>query len=69
MHTSQHCDSIISSGIPEAETFGRKGKFSAFGFRFWFRPPKLKAAYGRNSKALYFLLFVHENIANVDYKW
>ena len=22
----------IGSGIPEAETFGRKGKFSAFGF-------------------------------------
>ena len=56
------------SGIPEAETFGRKGKFSAFGFRF--RPPKLKAEYGRNSrKALDFLLFVHENIANVNYQW
>ena len=58
----------MSSGIPEAETFGRKGKFSAFGFRF--RPPKLKAEYGRNSrKALDFLLFVHENIANVNYQW
>ena len=57
-----------SSGIPEAETFGRKGKFSAFGLRF--RPPKLKAEYGRNSrKALDFLLFVHENIANVNYQW
>ena len=32
------------SGIPEAETFGRKGKFSAFGFRF--RQPKVKAEYG-----------------------
>ena len=58
----------IGSGIPEAETFGRKGKFSAFGLRF--RPPKLKAEYGRNSrKALDFLLFVHENIANVNYQW
>ena len=56
------------SGIPEAETFGRKGKFSAFGLRF--RPPKLKAEYGRNSrKALDFLYFVHENIANVNYQW
>ena len=56
------------SGIPEAETFGRKGKFSAFGFRFW--PPKLKAEYGRNfRKALDFLLFGHENIANVNYQW
>ena len=56
---------ITCSGIPEAETFGRKGKFSAFGFQFW--QPKLKAEYGRNSrKALDFLLFVHENIANVN---
>jgi len=56
------------SGIPEAESFGRKGEFSAFAFRFW--PPKLKAEYGRNSrKALDFLLFVHENIANVNYQW
>ena len=37
-----------TSGIPEAETFGRNRKFSAFGFRF--RPPKLKAEYGRNSR-------------------
>ena len=58
---------MILSGIPEAKTLGRKGKFSAFGFRF--RPPKLKAEYGRNSKALDFLLFVHENIANVNYQW
>ena len=36
------------SGIPEAETFGRNRKFSAFGFRF--RLPKLKAEYGRNSR-------------------
>ena len=57
----------LTSGIPEAETFGQKGKFSAFGFRF--RPPKLKAEYGRNSrKALDFLLFAHENIANVNYQ-
>ena len=57
-----------SSGIPEAETFGRNRKFSAFGFRF--RPPKLKAEYGWISrKALDFLLFVHENIANVNYQW
>ena len=56
------------SGIPKAETFGRKGKFSSFAFRF--RPPKLKAEYGRNSrKVLNFLLFVHENIANVNYQW
>ena len=45
---------IIISGIPEAETFGRKGKFSDLGFRF--RPPKLKAEYGQNSrKALDFI--------------
>ena len=57
---------LQTSGMPEAETFGRKGKFLALGFRFW--PPKLKAEYGRNSKkALDFLLFVHENIANVNY--
>ena len=37
-------------------------------FSFRFRPPKLKAEYGRNSKALDFLLFVHENIANVNYQ-
>ena len=57
-----------TSGIPEFRPFGQKGKFSAFGLRF--RPPKLKAEYGRNSrKALDFLLFVHENIANVNYQW
>ena len=57
-----------SSSIPEFRPFGQKGKFSAFGLRF--RPPKLKAEYGRNSrKALDFLLFVHENIANVNYQW
>ena len=55
------------SGIPEFRSFGQKGKFSTFGFRF--RPPKVKAEYGRNSrKALDFLLFVHENIANVNYQ-
>ena len=58
---------ISGSGIPEAETFGRNRKFSAFGF--WFRLPKLKVEYGRNSKALDFLLFVHKNIANVNYQW
>ena len=36
------------SGIPEAETFGRNQKFSAFGFRF--RLLKVKAEYGRNSR-------------------
>ena len=61
-------DFLIFSGIPEAETFGRNRKFSAFGFRF--QPPKLEAEYGHNSrKALDFLLFVHENIANVNYQW
>ena len=50
--TDAQC-SFFSSGIPEAETFGRNRKFSAFGFRF--RPPKLKAEYGRNyRKALDF---------------
>ena len=59
---------VNCSGIPEFRPFGQKGKFSAFGLRF--RPPKLKAEYGRNSrKALDFLLFVHENIANVNYQW
>ena len=39
-------------------------------FSFRFRPPKLKAEYDRNSrKALDFLLFVNENIANVNYQW
>ena len=37
-----------SSGIPEFRSFGQKGKFSTFGFRF--RPPKVKAEYGRNSR-------------------
>ena len=35
------------SGIPEAEIFGQKRKFSAFGLRF--RPPNSKAEYGRKS--------------------
>ena len=52
------------SGIPEAESFGRNRKFSAFGFRF--RLPKLKAEYGRNSrKALdgfFSSVFQDENI-------
>ena len=39
---------INLSGIPEAEIFGPKRRFSAFGLRFW--PPKLKAEYGRNSR-------------------
>ena len=38
----------LTSGIPEFRSFGQKGKFSAFGFRF--RPPKVKAEYGRNSR-------------------
>ena len=60
--------SMSNSGIPEAETFGRNRKFSAFGLQF--RPPKVKAEYGRNSrKALDFLLFVHKNIANVNNQW
>ena len=43
-------------------------KPKVFSFRFW--PPKLKAEYDRNSrKALDFLFFVHENIANVNYQW
>ena len=59
---------VKSSGLPEFRSFGQKGKFSPFGFRF--RPPKVKAEYGRNSrKALDFLLFVHENMANVNYQW
>ena len=37
----------LCSGIPEAETFGQKRKFSAFGLRF--RPLNLKAEYGRKS--------------------
>ena len=49
------------SGIPEFRPFGQKGKFSAFGLRF--RPPKLKAEYGRNSREAL------ENIANVNYQW
>ena len=40
------------SGIPEAEIFGRKRKFSAFGLRF--RPPNLKAEYGRKSNFRFF---------------
>ena len=39
---------FFASGIPEAETFGQKGKFSAFGLRF--QLPKLTAEYGRNSR-------------------
>ena len=38
---------LTPSGIPEAEIFGRKRKFSAIGLRF--RPPNLKAEYGRKS--------------------
>ena len=41
-------DCNIYSGIPEFRSFGQKGKFSTFGFRF--RPPKVKAEYGRNSR-------------------
>ena len=39
---------LKSSGLPEFRSFGQKGKFSPFGFRF--RPPKVKAEYGRNSR-------------------
>ena len=39
---------VSTSGIPEFRSFGQKGKFSTFGFRF--RPPKVKAEYGRNSR-------------------
>ena len=35
------------SGIPEAEIFGRKRKFSAFCLRFWL--PNIKAEYGQKS--------------------
>ena len=53
-----------TSGIPEFRSFGQKGKFSTFGFQF--RPPKVKAEYGRNSrKALDFFfpsVFQDENI-------
>ena len=42
---------IQISGIPEAEFFGRKRKFSPFGLGF--RPPNLKAEYGRKSKFSY----------------
>ena len=45
--------SLKSSGIPEAEIFGRKRKFSLFGFRF--RPPNIKAEYGRKSNVRLFL--------------
>ena len=41
-----------NSGIPEAEIFGRKRKFSLFGLRFW--PPNLKAEYGRKSNFRFF---------------
>ena len=40
------------SGIPEAEIFGQKRRFSAFGLRF--RPPNLKAEYGRMSNFRFF---------------
>ena len=59
-----------NSGLPEFRSFGQKGKFSPFGFRF--RPPKVKAEYGQNRllpNNAEQLLFVHENIANVNYKW
>ena len=43
---------LFFSGVPEAEIFGRKRKFLPFGFRF--RPPKLKAEYGRMSNFRFF---------------
>ena len=38
---------LNGSGIPEADIFGQKRRFSAFGIRF--RPPNLKAENGRKS--------------------
>ena len=43
----QYKSKVQTSGIPEAETFGQKRKFSAFGLQF--RPPNLEAEYGRKS--------------------
>ena len=52
---------VQTSGIPEAETFGRNQKFSAFGLRF--QPPILVAEYGRN-----FLMIVFQfNITKGTY--
>ena len=44
---------LLNSGIPEAEVFGRKRKFSLFGLRF--RLPNIKAEYGRKSNFRIFL--------------
>ena len=48
------------SGIPEAEIFGRKRKFSAFGLRF--RPPKFKSEYGRKINFRVFCLHMKETV-------
>ena len=55
---------IDNSGIPEAEIFGRKRKFSALGFRF--RPPKLKAEHGRNSRKDFFF---QDGLAFSHFSW
>jgi hypothetical protein len=47
VHLSRKLKKVQTSGIPEAEIFGQKRRFSAFGLRF--RPPNLKAEYGRKS--------------------
>ena len=47
-HSTYYLNSIQISRIPEAKTFGRNRKFSAFGLRFWL--PKVKAEYDRNSR-------------------
>ena len=48
LHSVSYYYAVLPSGIPEFRSFGQKGKFSTFGFRF--RPPKVKAEYGRNSR-------------------
>ena len=50
---------------PQWYTRSRNRKFSAFGLRF--RPPKVKAEYGRNSRKA--LDFFFPSIANVNYQW
>ena len=42
---SRWLSKVCISGIPEAEIFGPKRRFLAFGIQF--RPPNLKAEYGR----------------------
>ena len=53
---------LMCSGIPEAEIFGRKRKFSLFGFRF--RPPKFYSKYSAFSFVLkmgHYSLFLTRN--------